>query len=95
MNRNKHDGDQIRTRINSEGIIADLGYIESVARYVYEQGVEVQVHAWISEKNYEKIKPKYIESLIRTVLDQSSIASRLTVIATKYGAPHVDSIFAS
>ena len=49
--------------MSSKGIIADLGCIESVARYVYEQGIEVQAHAWIRKKNYEKIEPKYIEAL--------------------------------
>lgn len=63
IHRNKHDGDQIQIKMNSKGIIANLGCIESVAKYVYEQGIEVQAHAWIRKENYEKIEPKYIEAL--------------------------------
>lgn len=64
INRNKLVGDYIQIRMSEAGILADLGCIMSVARWAYEQGIEVQAHTWISKKHHEKIDPKYMEIFV-------------------------------
>jgi len=63
IDRNKQSGSDFRSQMEKLGFMVDWPSTQTIARWAYQQGIDVESRAWLIGNEYESVDGRYIRLL--------------------------------